>query len=72
MEEGALPPRAHSVQAVATLAAFLRNWLVCKVLGAATWRFNPVFTSFYFCDITYSLDSCHSLGTFVASDSVLP
>ena len=51
MEQGSLPPDAHSIQAVATLAAFLRNWSVSKVLEAATWRSNPVFHSFYFCDI---------------------
>ena len=56
MEEGALPPRAHSVWAVATSAAFFRNWSVSKVLEAATWRSNPVFTSFYFRNISYSLD----------------
>ena len=33
---GALPPRAHSVRAVATSAAFLRNWSVSKVLEVAT------------------------------------
>ena len=33
MEEGALPPMAHSVRTVATSADFLRNWLVSKVLG---------------------------------------
>ena len=61
VEEGALPPCAHSVRAVATSAAFLRNWLVSKMLEAATWRSNPVFASFYFSDISYSFDSCRSL-----------
>ena len=46
-------------------AAFLQNWSVFKVLEAATWRSNPVFASFYFRDISFSLDSSHSLGPFV-------
>ena len=66
VEEGTLPPRAHSARAVATLAAFLRSWSVSKVLEAATWRLRPVFASFYFRDISYSLDSCHSSVPFVA------
>ena len=66
VEEGAWPPRAHSVRAVATLAAFLRKWSVSKVLEAVTWRSNLVFASFYFRDISVSLDSCHPLGPFVA------
>ena len=72
MEEGALPLRAHSIRAVAALAAVLRNWSVSKGLEATTWRSNPVFASFYFHDISYSLDSLHSLGPFVAGGSVLP
>ena len=66
VDEGALPPHAYSVHAVATLAAFLRNWSVSKVLEAATWRMNPVFPLFYFCDTSYTLDSCYSLWPFVA------
>ena len=71
VEEGVLPPCAHCIRAVATSAAFLRNWSVSKVLEAATWRSNPVFASFYFRDILYSLDSCHSLGPIVMGGSVL-
>ena len=66
VEKGALPPCAHSIRAVTTSAAFLRNWSISQVLEALTWRSNTVFTSFYFRDISYSLDSCHSLGPFVA------
>ena len=72
VEEGTLPLRNHSVRAVATLAAFLRNWSVSKVLEAATWRSNPAFACFYFCNISYSLDSCHLLGPLVIGSSVLP
>ena len=64
--------RTHSIQGVATSAAFLRNWSVSKVLEAATWRSNPVFASFYFRDLSYSLDGCSSLGPFVAAGSVIP
>ena len=56
---------------VATSAVFLRNWSVSKVLEAATLRSNPVFASFYFRDLSYSLDGCSSLGPFVAVGSVL-
>ena len=59
--EGASLPRAHSVCGVAASAAFLCNLLVSKVLEAPTWRSNPVFTAFYFRDLTYFLDNCHSL-----------
>ena len=65
VKEGALPTCARSIWAVATSAAFLRNWSASKVLESATWRSNPVFASFYFCDISYS----HSLGPFVAGSS---
>ena len=58
-------------RAVVTSVAFLQNWSVSKVLEAATWSSNPVFTSFYFHDLSYMLDSCHSLGPFVAGGSVL-
>ena len=40
-------PRTHSVLGVATLAAFMRNWAVSKVLEAASWRSNPVFVSLF-------------------------
>ena len=69
--EGSSPPRAHSVHGVCASAAFLRNWSVSKVLEAATWRSNPGFASFYFRDLTYSLNGCHSLSLFVAAGSVL-
>ena len=49
---------------------FLQNWSVSRVLEAASWRSNPVF-AFYLCDLSYSLDNCHSLGPFVATSSVL-
>ena len=71
VDEGSSLPWAHSVHAVAALAAFLPNWSVSKVLEAATWRSNPVFTSFYLHDLLYSLDDCRSLGPFVAAGSVL-
>ena len=69
--EGLSPPRAHSVRDVATLAAFLNNWSIYKVLAVATWRSNPVFTAFYYRDLSFSLGRCHSLGPFVTVGSVL-
>ena len=62
VDDGALLPRTHSVCAVAASAAFLRNWSVSKVLEAATWRSNPVFTLFCFRNLSYTLDSSLSLA----------
>ena len=70
VDVGTSLPRIHSVRAVAASAAFMRNWSVFKVLEAVIWKSNPVFDSFYLCDLSYSLDSCHSLGPFVAAGSV--
>ena len=64
-------PRAHSIRGVITSVLFLRNWLISKVLEAATWRSNPVFASFYLKDISFMLEGCHSLRPFVAAGSVL-
>ena len=61
----------HIIRGVTASAVFLRNWSVSRVLEAATWRSNPVFAAFYFQDLTYSLDGCHSLCPFVAAVSVL-
>ena len=38
----------HSIRGVATLAAFLCNWSISKVLEAATWRLNPVLPHFIY------------------------
>ena len=59
-------PRAHSIRGIAT-SAFFRNWSLCSVLEAASWRSNTVFTSFYLRDLHFTLDGVHSLGPFVAS-----
>ena len=64
-------PRAHSICGVVISAAFLRNWSVSKVFEAATWRSLPVFASFYFRDLTFTLDGCNSLSPFVAAGSFL-
>ena len=53
----------HIICRVATSAVFL--------VEAATWRSNPVFASFYFRDLSFSLDGCSSLGPFVADGSVI-
>ena len=64
-------PCAHSVWHVSTLAAFLCNWSVSKVLEAASWRSNPVFASFYLKDLSFCLDGCSSLSPCVAGGSFL-
>ena len=69
--EGSSVTLAHSIRGVATCVAFLRDWSVSKVLEAATWRSNLVFALFYFCDLSYSLDGCNSLGPFSAAGSVI-
>ena len=65
------PPRAHSIRGVATSVAFLKNCNIARVLEAATWRSNSVFSLFYFKDIQYVLDECKSLGPFVAAGAVV-
>ena len=67
----AAPLRAHSVRGVATSVSFLRNWLISKVLEAATWQSNSVFASFYFCDISFVFQGLRSLGPFVAVGSIV-
>ena len=63
--------RAHSVRGVSTSAAFLKNCSISKVLEAASWRSNSVFSLFYFKDMTMSLDGCNSLGPFVSAGAVV-
>ena len=63
--------RAHSIRGVATSAAFLKNCPISKVLEAASWRSNSVFSLFYLKDIEMSLDGCKSLGPFVAAGAVV-
>ena len=41
-------PRAHSFRGVGTSVTFMRNWSASRVLEAATWRSNSVFTFFFF------------------------
>ena len=65
------PLRAHSIGGVSTSVAFLRNWLVSKVLEAATWRSRSVLSSFYFKDIQHVFEGLKSLGPFVAGVSVV-
>ena len=63
--------RAHSIRGISTSAAFMKNQSISKVLEAATWRSNSVFSSFYFKDISFSLGEWSSLGPFVAAGSVV-
>ena len=41
------------------------------MLEAATWRSNLAFVSFYLRDLSFTLDNIHSLGPFVAADSIV-
>ena len=66
-KEPGVVPRAHSIRDVATSAAFHRNWSVSSVLDVASWRSNPVFTSFYLKDLHFEFDGLCSLGLFIAA-----
>ena len=70
-QDVAAPLRAHSVRGVTTSVSFLRNWSISKVLEAATWRLNSVFTSFNFSDISYVFQGLRSLCPFVTAGSVV-
>ena len=48
---------------------FMCNWSVSRVLEAATWRSNPVFTSFYLRDVALIFDGFRALGPVVAAGS---
>ena len=65
--QGVPAPRAHSIHGIATSSAFFRNWSLRSVLGAASWRSNAVFTSFYVRDLQFVSEGVHSLGPFVAA-----
>ena len=64
-------PRAHSIRGMATSFSFVRNASISKVLEAASWRSNSVFSSFYLKDVAYSLGECRSLGPFIAAGAVI-
>ena len=73
--EGLSPPRAHSIRGVAMLAAFLKNWLISKVLEVAIWRSNPVSAArftFVTCRICYmaTIPSAH-LSRGLGIDSII-
>ena len=69
-DEGPVP-KAHSVRSVATSFAFQKNWSIARILEAATWRSQSVFTSFYLRDVASSLGDLKSLGAIVAAGQVL-
>ena len=64
-------PRAHEVRSVATSVAFMRNWSVARVLEAATWRSQSVFSSFYLRDVASTLGDLHSVGSIIAAGQVV-
>ena len=55
----------------ALIVSFMSNWSVSRVLEAATWRSNPVFTSFYLCDVALDFDGFRALGPIVAAGFVI-
>ena len=69
--DGGPPPRAHSIRGIAASVAFLKNVSISRVLEAASWRSNSVFTSFYFKEVQVELDGVRSLGPIVAAGSVI-
>ena len=71
MEDGGHRPRAHSIRGVGTSMSFWRNWSVSRILEAATWRSNSVFTSFYLKDVEFIFENCRSLGPFVSAGQVI-
>ena len=62
--------RAHSVRSMATSLAFAKNCAVPKILEAATWRSNSVFTSFYLKELAFENGDLSSLSSFVAAGYV--
>ena len=64
-------PSTLSVRGVATSVSFMRIWSVSRVLEAATWRLNPVFASFYLCDVAFVFDGFRALGPIVTAGSVI-
>ena len=60
-------PRAHSIRGIAASSAFFKNWSLQKVLEAASWRSNTVFTSFYLKDVQYLCEGVRSLGPYIAA-----
>ena len=65
--ESGATPKAHSIRGIATSSAFFKNWSLASVLDAASWRFNAVFTLFYFKDMQFLFEGLYSLGPFVAA-----
>ena len=64
-------PKAHSIRAMATSVAFMKNWSLDRGLEAATCRTQSVFTPFYLKDVSSTLGDIHSLGPFVTSGQVV-
>ena len=63
-------PKAHSIRSMATSLAFARNCSVPKILEAASWRSNSIFSSFYLKDLSVESGEVHSLGHCVAAGQV--
>ena len=63
-------PRAHSVRSMATSIAFKKNCPVPRILEAASWRTNSVFTTFYLKEVTFERGDIFSLSPCVAAGHV--
>ena len=63
--------RAHSIRAMSTSAAFMKNVSIRRILEAATWKSSSVFSSFYLKDIQFSSSEGFSLGPVVAANAVI-
>ena len=61
----------HSFRGVATSVAYLKNCSISRVLEAAFWKSNSVFSLFYFKDIQYVLEENKSLSPFVAAGTLI-
>ena len=70
-EGGGRWPRAHSIRGVGSSVSFWSNRSMAKVLEAATWKSNTVFTSFYLKDVEFIFENCRSLGPFVSAGQVI-
>ena len=64
-------PRAHEVRSVATSVTIMRNWSVARVLEAATWRSQSVFSTFYLRDFAFTLGDLHSVGSIIAAGQIV-
>ena len=71
VEDGGRRPRAHSIRGMGTSMSFWRNCSMSKILEAATWTSNSVFTSYYLKDVEFIFENCRSVGPFVSAGQII-